>query len=60
MPVSLVKSALELIYTMEVKLWSDKHEREMYEKFSELHAIIKAIEKLEKAYVRDIISSAGS
>ncbi|GKA59712.1 vacuolar protein sorting-associated protein 28 homolog 2, partial [Tanacetum coccineum] len=45
---------------MEVKLWNDKHEREMYEKFSELYAIIKATEKLEKAYVRDIISSAGS
>lgn len=41
---------------MEVKLWNDKCEREMYENFAELFAIIKAIEKLEKAYVRDIIS----
>ncbi|RVX08622.1 Vacuolar protein sorting-associated protein 28-like 2 [Vitis vinifera] len=30
----------------------------MYENFAELYAIIKATEKLEKAYVRDIISSA--
>lgn len=41
---------------MEVKLWNDKREREMYENFSELFAIIKATEKLEKAYVRDIVS----
>jgi len=41
---------------MEVKLWNDKREREMYENFSELYAIIKATEKLEKAYIRDIIS----
>lgn len=43
---------------MEVKLWNDKREREMYENFAELFAIIKATEKLEKAYVRDVISSA--
>ncbi|PSS10284.1 Vacuolar protein sorting-associated protein [Actinidia chinensis var. chinensis] len=43
---------------MEVKLWNDKREREMYENFAELFAIIKATEKLEKAYVRDIISPA--
>ncbi|CAH9081541.1 unnamed protein product [Cuscuta epithymum] len=42
---------------MEVKLWNDKREREMYENFAELFAIIKATEKLEKAYVRDVISS---
>lgn len=41
---------------MEVKLWNDKREREMYENFAELFAIIKATEKLEKAYIRDIIS----
>lgn len=41
---------------MEVKLWNDKHEREMYDDFAELFAIIKATEKLEKAFVRDIIS----
>ncbi|KAL6542906.1 hypothetical protein OROMI_023605 [Orobanche minor] len=41
---------------MEVKLWNDKREREMYENFAELFAIIKATEKLEKSYVRDIIS----
>ncbi|GFZ03121.1 vacuolar protein sorting-associated protein VPS28 family protein [Actinidia rufa] len=43
---------------MEVKLWNDKREREMYENFAELFAIIKATEKLEKAYIRDIISPA--
>ncbi|GKC59160.1 protein CTR9, partial [Tanacetum coccineum] len=39
-------------------LWNDKREREMFEKISELYAIIKATEKLEKAYVRDIIPAA--
>ncbi|KAK9082176.1 hypothetical protein Syun_010572 [Stephania yunnanensis] len=43
---------------MEVKLWSDKREREMYENFADLYAIIKATEKLEKAYVRDVVSSS--
>jgi ESCRT-I complex subunit VPS28 len=43
---------------MEVKLWNDKREREMYENFAELYAIIKATDKLEKAYVRDIIPPA--
>ncbi|KAL8107787.1 vacuolar protein sorting-associated protein 28 homolog 2-like [Apium graveolens] len=41
---------------MDVKLWNDKQERELYDNFGELFAIIKATEKLEKAYVRDIIS----
>lgn len=41
---------------MEVKLWNDKRERDMYENFAELYAIIRATEKLEKAYIRDIIS----
>ena len=41
---------------MEVKLWNEKCEREMYENFIELYAIIKATEKLEKAYIHDIIS----
>ncbi|KAI3984934.1 hypothetical protein MKX01_004702 [Papaver californicum] len=43
---------------MEVKLWNDKRYREMYENFADLYAIIKSTEKLEKAYVRDLISSA--
>ncbi|XP_068660092.1 vacuolar protein sorting-associated protein 28 homolog 1-like [Aristolochia californica] len=42
---------------MEVKLWNDKREREMYENFADLFAIVKTTEKLEKAYVRDIVSS---
>eukprot|EP00897_Mesotaenium_endlicherianum_P010550 jgi/Mesen1/9523/ME000637S08966 len=41
----------------EVKLWNDKKERDMYENFADLYAIIKTTEKLEKAYVRDIISA---
>ncbi|XP_042509464.1 vacuolar protein sorting-associated protein 28 homolog 2 [Macadamia integrifolia] len=44
---------------MEVNLWNDKREREMYDNFADLYAIIKVTEKLEKAYVRDIISSAA-
>jgi len=42
---------------MEVKLWNDKREREMYDNFAELYAIIKVMEKLEKAYVRDVVST---
>lgn len=41
----------------EVKLWNDKREREMYDNFADLFAIIRTMEKLEKAYVRDVISS---
>eukprot|EP01018_Ginkgo_biloba_P014518 Gb_37209 [translate_table: standard] len=41
---------------MEVKLWNDKREREMYDNFADLFAIIRTMEKLEKAYVRDVIS----
>lgn len=40
---------------MEVKLWQDKRERDMLENHAELYAIIRATEKLEKAYIRDII-----
>uniref|UniRef100_A0A0C9QX01 Vacuolar protein sorting-associated protein 28 homolog n=1 Tax=Wollemia nobilis TaxID=56998 RepID=A0A0C9QX01_9CONI len=40
----------------EVKLWNDKREREMYDNFADLFAIIRTMEKLEKAYVRDVIS----
>lgn len=41
----------------EVKLWNDKREQEMYENFADLYAIIKTTEKVEKAYVRDVISA---
>lgn len=54
----LINRLIHLNTPMEVKLWNDKREREMYENFAELYAIIKATEKLEKAYVRDIISSS--
>ncbi|CAH1425283.1 unnamed protein product [Lactuca virosa] len=62
--VIALSSVVALLYLchslnqMEVKLWNDKREREMYENFAELYAIIKATEKLEKAYVRDIIPSS--
>ncbi|XP_015164556.1 vacuolar protein sorting-associated protein 28 homolog 2 isoform X2 [Solanum tuberosum] len=57
-PTFLTEVKILLPTPMEVKLWNDKREREMYENFAELFAIIKATEKLEKAYVRDIISPA--
>jgi ESCRT-I complex subunit VPS28 len=41
----------------EVRLWRDKREREMYDNFADLFAIIKTTEKLEKAYVRDVVSA---
>jgi ESCRT-I complex subunit VPS28 len=41
----------------EVRLWHDKREREMYDNFADLFAIIKTTEKLEKAYVRDVVSA---
>ncbi|KAK4794166.1 hypothetical protein SAY86_012160 [Trapa natans] len=40
---------------MEVKLWNDKRQRDLYDNFAELYAIIRTTEKLEKAYIRDII-----
>ncbi|PKU80897.1 Vacuolar protein sorting-associated protein 28 like 2 [Dendrobium catenatum] len=46
------------IASMEVKLWNDKREREMYDSFADLYAIIKTTEKLEKAYVRDLVPSS--
>ncbi|CAL9098815.1 Vacuolar protein sorting-associated protein [Musa troglodytarum] len=42
----------------EVRLWRDKREREMYDNFADLFAIVKTTDKLEKAYVRDLVSSA--
>ncbi|KAF6163268.1 hypothetical protein GIB67_025132 [Kingdonia uniflora] len=42
---------------MEMKIGIDKREREMYDSFADLYAIIKTTEKLEKIYVRDTISS---
>lgn len=43
---------------MEVKLWNDRRERERYDNLADLYSIIRATEKLEKAYVRDIIPPA--
>ena len=40
-----------------VQLWQDAKEREQYENFAELYAIIKTTERLEKAYVKDMISA---
>lgn len=41
----------------EVRLWTSKKEQECYENYADLYAIIKTVEKLEKAYVRDAISA---
>jgi ESCRT-I complex subunit VPS28 len=43
---------------MEVKLWNDKRERELLESYADLYAIIRVTEKLERAYVRDLVSAA--
>jgi ESCRT-I complex subunit VPS28 len=43
---------------MEVKLWNDKRERELLESYADLYAIIRATEKMERAYVRDLVSAA--
>eukprot|EP00475_Leptophrys_vorax_P031280 TRINITY_DN47329_c0_g1_i1.p1 TRINITY_DN47329_c0_g1~~TRINITY_DN47329_c0_g1_i1.p1 ORF type:complete len:229 (+),score=24.38 TRINITY_DN47329_c0_g1_i1:228-914(+) len=40
----------------EVQLWSTNAEREQYESLADLFAIIVTTEKLEKAYMRDLIS----
>ncbi|KAE8707511.1 Vacuolar protein sorting-associated protein 28-like protein 2 [Hibiscus syriacus] len=44
---------------MDVKLWHDKCEREMYVFFMELYATPEVTEELEKAYVRDAIFSSS-
>ncbi|GMH30326.1 hypothetical protein Nepgr_032169 [Nepenthes gracilis] len=43
---------------MELKPWIDKRERKMHEKFANLYAITKASEKLEKVYIRGMISTS--
>jgi len=40
----------------EVKLFSNNREREMYDNMADLFSIIKTIEALEKAYVRDAVT----
>ncbi|XP_078180955.1 vacuolar protein sorting-associated protein 28 homolog 1-like [Carex rostrata] len=42
---------------MEVRLWHDKRERELLDSLADLFAIIKTTEKLEKAYIRDLVPS---
>ncbi|KAJ1698483.1 Vacuolar sorting-associated protein 28-like protein [Rhynchospora pubera] len=42
---------------MEVRLWNDKRERELLDSLADLFAIIKTTEKLEKAYIRDLVAS---
>mmetsp|Transcript_14629 Transcript_14629/g.20201 ORF Transcript_14629/g.20201 Transcript_14629/m.20201 type:complete len:220 (+) Transcript_14629:248-907(+) len=41
----------------EVKLWTNKHEREDMNNKADLFALIKTVDRLEKAYVRDFISA---
>jgi ESCRT-I complex subunit VPS28 len=40
-----------------VSLYTTKAERDKYESFADLYALIKTVEKLEKAYVRDAVRS---
>ncbi|OAE22008.1 hypothetical protein AXG93_4804s1130 [Marchantia polymorpha subsp. ruderalis] len=49
--------SVNFVASMATVLWTDKREREMYDNFADLFAIIKTTEKLEKAYVRDVISA---
>lgn len=37
----------------DIKLWTHKKEQENYESLADLYAIIKTMEKLERAYVKD-------
>mmetsp|Transcript_1357 Transcript_1357/g.2164 ORF Transcript_1357/g.2164 Transcript_1357/m.2164 type:complete len:217 (+) Transcript_1357:103-753(+) len=39
-----------------IKLWNNKREQEILENKADLYAIIKTTEKLERAYVKDLIS----
>lgn len=41
----------------EFRLWNNKKEQELYENLADLYAIIKATEKLERAYVRDDVNA---
>jgi len=41
----------------EVKLFNNPKEREMYDNMADLYSIIKTMEHLEKAYVRDSITA---
>ena len=42
---------------LEVKLYSNNREREHFDNLGDLYSIIRTCEALEKAYVRDAISS---
>jgi len=42
----------------EIKLYNNTKEREMYENMADLYSIIKTVEHLERAFIRDSISSA--
>jgi len=43
-----------------IKLWNNVKERETYDNLAELYSIIKTTEYLEKAFIRDAISSTES
>ena len=40
----------------EMRLWNDADEREKHETLADLFSIIKTVEHLEKAYIRDSIT----
>eukprot|EP00884_Botryococcus_braunii_P007991 jgi/Botrbrau1/17193/Bobra.0157s0082.1 len=40
-----------------IKLWNNKTEQDKYDKHADLFAIIKMLEKLERAYIRDAVTA---
>jgi ESCRT-I complex subunit VPS28 len=52
---SATRSSLNL--DEEVRLWSNNADRERQENFATLYGLIVSLEYLERAYVRDSVSS---
>eukprot|EP01111_Echinosteliopsis_oligospora_P003474 TRINITY_DN1547_c0_g1_i1.p1 TRINITY_DN1547_c0_g1~~TRINITY_DN1547_c0_g1_i1.p1 ORF type:complete len:285 (-),score=84.03 TRINITY_DN1547_c0_g1_i1:10-864(-) len=46
------------IAAKEIKLHANPKEREMYENMADMYSIIKTVEHLEKAYIRDSVSAS--
>lgn len=44
-----------IFFSGQVKLYNNNREREMYDNLADLYAIIKTVEALEKAHLRDCI-----
>ena len=41
----------------EVKLYNNAREREMYDNLAEVYSIIKTLQALEKAFVKDFVNA---